>query len=211
MALNRAIHILVLVIIVELAIVVLLASPESLSNARDQEHQVAIDMFGPMLAQEAKVFANTAFTSHFIDTGAVAFTEDLFIPTEEQKHRAPELSKFRENPVFQWAKSRIDAVWVLIYGAYHRAYMIGLSVLFTGALIICCLVDALVQRKINIVNNNISNSVYYHGAKRLLALLIFLPLAVAVAPLPITEPALIAWMIILPLTIWVGARNVQEI
>lgn len=208
---QRVTLLMILLALAELVVIFLMVSPERLNHAREKENQVAIQLFGRELARDASEFAARNFDRHFVQSGFVEVTEGLVIPNEEQRARTPELQPFRESLPFEWARTRVDALWIIIYGAYHRAYVIALCALFAMAIIICCLVDALVQRRINITNSKISNSVFYHSAKKLLVFLIVAPLFLAIAPITLTPLILVAWILLLPPAIWIGARNVQEI
>ena len=78
------------------------------------------------------------------------------------------------------------------------------------ALVIGALTDALVERKTALLNSEITNAVFYHSAKGVLFWLLLLPVLIAISPVTIRSTALVVWGVSVPLLLWVGARNVQE-
>jgi hypothetical protein len=88
--------------------------------------------------------------------------------------------------------------------------MIGMTLIITLTLPLAALVDALVIRKIEILNFKTANSVFYHGAKRGLIWLLLLPIFMVISPITITAPFLVTWAAVFPVVVWVGAKNVQE-
>ena len=86
----------------------------------------------------------------------------------------------------------------------------GLMAMVALALVIGALTDALVERKTALLNSEITNAVFYHSAKGVLFWLLLLPVLIAISPVTIRSTALVVWGGSVPLLLWVGARNVQE-
>ena len=108
-------------------------------------------------------------------------------------------------------QQQLQTLAATLFGAYHRLYMMGLMALVGLGMVICALGDALIERKTALLNSEITNAVFYHSAKGALLWLLLLPVLIAISPITIRSTALILWGGSLPLLIWVGARNVQEL
>jgi hypothetical protein len=198
-----------IVIVLEVALVALVVSPESARNARIAEQQTAIEVFGVGLAERARDFAERHFTEDFVESGFFETLEGMLVPRAEARQRAVGLETFGTE-VFEWSKQRIRTLAATVFGVYHRVYLMGLMAAFAVTLIIACMADALVQRKAALLNAEITNAVFYHGAKRTLIWLLLLPLLITISPVTIGSTVLVLWGVSLPALLWVGARHVQE-
>ena len=74
------------------------------------------------------------------------------------------------------------------------------QIVTAATLVIACLADALVQRKAALLNSEITNAVFYHGAKRTLFWLLLLPLLITISPVTIGATVL-RW------AVWRGAGS----
>ena len=198
-----------LVILLEVALVVLVVSPEQARSARVAEQETATAVFGAPLAARARAFAERKFGETFVESGFLAQVEGMLVPTDEARSRATGIETLGTD-TFGWVRTRVGTLAATLFGAYHRLYLMGLMAMVALALVIGALTDALVERKTALLNSEITNAVFYHSAKGVLFWLLLLPLLIAISPVTIRSTALIVWGVSVPLLLWVGARNVQE-
>ena len=198
-----------LVILLEVALVVLVVSPEQARRASLAEQETAIVVFGTPLAARARAFAERKFAETFVESGFLARVESMLVPTDEARRRATGIETLG-TATFGWVRTRLRTLAATLFGAYHRLYMMGLMAMVALALMIAALTDALVERKAALLNSEITNAVFYHSAKGVLLWLLLLPVLIAICPVTIRSTALILWGGSLPMLFWVGARNVQE-
>ena len=189
-----------LVILLEVALVVLVVSPEQARRARVAEQETATAVFGAPLAARARAFAERKFGETFVESGFLARVEGMLVPTDEARSRATGIETLGTD----------GTLAATLFGAYHRLYLMGLMAMVALALVIGALTDALVERKTALLNSEITNAVFYHSAKGVLFWLLLLPVLIAISPVTIRSTALIVWGVSVPLLLWVGARNVQE-
>ena len=198
-----------LVILLEVALVVLVVSPEQARSARVAEQETATAVFGAPLAARARAFAERKFGETFVESGFLARVEGMLVPTDEARSRATGIETLGTD-TFGWVRTRVGTLAATLFGAYHRLYLMGLMAMVALALVIGALTDALVERKTALLNSEITNAVFYHSAKGVLFWLLLLPVLIAISPVTIRSTALIVWGVSVPLLLWVGARNVQE-
>ena len=198
-----------LVILLEVALVVLVVSPEQARSARVAEQETATAVFGAPLAARARAFAERKFGETFVESGFLAQVEGMLVPTDEARSRATGIETLGTD-TFGWVRTRVGTLAATLFGAYHRLYLMGLMAMVALALVIGALTDALVERKTALLNSEITNAVFYHSAKGVLFWLLLLPVLIAISPVTIRSTALIVWGVSVPLLLWVGARNVQE-
>ena len=198
-----------LVILLEVALVVLVVSPEQARRARVEEQETATAVFGAPLAARARAFAERKFGETFVESGFLARVEGMLVPTDEARSRATGIETLGTD-TFGWVRTRLGTLAATLFGAYHRLYLMGLMAMVALALVIGALTDALVERKTALLNSEITNAVFYHSAKGVLFWLLLLPVLIAISPVTIRSTALIVWGVSVPLLLWVGARNVQE-
>ena len=198
-----------LVILLEVALVVLVVSPEQARGTRVAEQETATAVFGAPLAARARAFAERKFGETFVESGFLARVEGMLVPTDEARSRATGIETLGTD-TFGWVRTRLGTLAATLFGAYHRLYLMGLMAMVALALVIGALTDALVERKTALLNSEITNAVFYHSAKGVLFWLLLLPVLIAISPVTIRSTALIVWGVSVPLLLWVGARNVQE-
>jgi hypothetical protein len=199
----------IVVIVLEIALIVLVVSPERARAARIAEQQTAVAVYGTRLADKARAYAEREFGETFVESGFLSRLEQMLIPDEDARKRATGIEDLGTEP-FAWVRERLATLGSTLLGVFHRAYLIGLMGLFATALALCALTDALVDRKAALMNSEITNAVFYHGAKGLLLWLLLLPILLTISPLTIRATALLLWAAAVPALLWVGARNVQE-
>lgn len=198
-----------LVIVLEIALLVLVISPERARAARVAEQQTAVSVFGPRLAAKARSYAERKFGSTFVESGFLERLDRMLIPADEARRRATGIEDLGTD-TFVWVRERLATLATTLFGVYHRLYLIGLMASFAAVLALCALADALVGRKAALMNSEITNAVFYHSAKGLLLWLLLLPILLTISPVTIRSTALLLWGCSLPVLLWVGARNVQE-
>jgi hypothetical protein len=197
------------VIVLEIALIVLVVSPERARAARIAEQETAVAVYGARLAEKARAYAERAFGETFVESGFLARLEEMLIPDDEARTPATGIEDLGTD-TFAWVRERLATLGATLLGVFHRAYLIGLMALFALGLALCALTDALVGRKAALMNSEITNAVFYHGAKGLLLWLLLLPILLTISPITIRTTALLMWGAAVPALLWVGARNVQE-
>lgn len=201
--------ILIFVFFLEVVFIFFLITPGDAAQARKEERISTVEMLGEAKAREATRFANKWFGAHFIDTGIVSKTQSMAIPSDESRRKAVGLENFLPE-VFGWVQKRLEGFWSMLYGAYHRVYVLKELFYFCLPLLIPALMDGLMERKISVETQGVANAVFYHGAKKALFVLAISPLFIAFLPFTISTNIWYAWFLLVPLVVWVTAKNVQE-
>ncbi len=199
----------IVVIVLEIALIVLVVSPERARAARVAEQQTAVEVYGERLAAKARAYAEREFGETFVESGFLDRLDRMLLPDEEARRRATGIEDLGTD-TFAWVRERLATLGTTLLGVFHRAYLVGLMGAFALALALCALTDALVGRKAALMNSEITNAVFYHGAKGLLLWLLLLPILLTISPITIRSTALLLWGASVPALLWVGARNVQE-
>ena len=84
----RAILIWSVLLLVEGIIVILVVPPTLVINAAYKEEVAMIETLGPEISQIIIEKSNDTFQSWFVDSGVMAETFHLFIPTEAEKRKS---------------------------------------------------------------------------------------------------------------------------
>lgn len=194
----------------EIVVLFAIATPEHARNARANEARAAISVFGEERADRALLFANTHFKRHIVDTNIETRSYQILIPSDESRERAGRVGEMTPW-LFVWVRDRLEGFWSMVLGMYHRAALLGFAMLIAVPLIWVSLVDGLVERKIRIFTDGVSTPVFYHGAKGVFSILLVAPLFILALPFSVSPSIWYAWLLILPIVIWVSSRNVQEL
>lgn len=199
-----------IVILLELLTMFMLASPESALKIREAEHRSTAAMLTDERARRAANFANKHFNAHFVETGIVRNVQAALVPTDEQRARATGLENFVPK-LFAWVGDRLQGFWSMLYSAYHRLYVMGFMMVFAAPLVIPALGDAVGERRISIELHDVATPVFFHGAKKVLIVMVLMPLFVLFLPFTVKPAIWFLWLLLLPAAIWVTAKNVQEL
>lgn len=194
----------------EIVVLFALATPEHARTARVNETQAAIEVFGEERADRALNFAHTQFRRHIEDTNIETRSYQILIPTDTSRERAGRVGEMTPW-LFVWVRDRLEGFWSMVLGMYHRAALLGFALLVAVPLIWVSLVDGLVDRKIRIFTDRMSTPVFYHGAKGVFSILVVAPLFILALPFSVSPSIWYVWLLMLPIVIWVSARNVQEL
>jgi hypothetical protein len=201
--------ILVGIIALEIIITFLISTPESARQVREAEQGYTKAILGETRALRAKGFAENYFKAHWVETGIVNELGRL-VPTDEARSRATGMEDLLPG-LFGWVQKRLEGFWPMVYGAYHRLYVMLFVLLFGIPVLLPALIDGLVERKIAIETNDVAKPVFFHGAKKLLGVMVVMPLVILFLPTTVNATIWFAWLIVLPMVIWVTAKNVQEL
>jgi len=197
------------VIFIEIVAIFLLATPQSAQQAREAEYRSAVRILGQERANEARQFATEKFAEHFVQTGLVKNVQATLVPEEEAKARA-NLQHFMTD-TFTWVQQRLDGLWAMIYSAYQRSYIMVFVMMFSIPMIVPALIDGLLERKIAIGSYEVATAVFFHGAKKVLTVMLIMPLFVILLPFSVGAEVWFLWVFALPMAIWMTSKNVQEL
>ena len=197
-------------VFLEIITIFMLATPETAAGARDLEDHNTVSILGEDRARKANVFATKYFSRHFIETGFVANVRAALIPTEEKKAKATGMEDLLPG-LFKSAAVRLEGLWAMIYNSYHRSYVMVFMLMFIVPVLLPTLVDGLVERRISIETNDVAKAVFFHGAKKILIVLLVMPLFILFLPFPVSGTIWFGWLLMLPIFMWVTAKNVQEL
>lgn len=198
------------IIFLEVVFILSIASPDFVKEARIQEHKSAIHLMGEKHAGEAVGFASDKFGEHFVNTDLVAGISAALVPTDENKAKATGLEEFVPD-LFGWASARLEGFWGMIFGAYHRVYVMAAVGVVCIPMVVVALIDGLVARKVSITLNDVGKPVFFHGAKRAAAAMVLMPLMLLLYPATINQSIWWGWLLVLPAVLWVQTANVQEL
>lgn len=198
------------ILFLQVVLLFALATPENARSAREREAQGVEVVLGERRALRAESFAERNFNRQFVDSGIVARSHEMFVPQSESRDRAGQIGEMTP-ALFAWVQMRLEGIWSMVYGVYHRASTLGFVGLFAIPVLMLALVDGMVERKTRIMADGVSTPVYYHGAKRAFAALMVAPLFVLMLPVTVSPSIWYGWLVLLPGIVWVSARNVQEL
>jgi len=207
---NSAPWLIVTVVLIEVILIVAIANPESVEEARANENASTVTLLGPEHAGLARTFAITKFQAHFVESGLLKDVNRTFVPTAKDKAKATGLEEFVPD-VFRWATSRLEGLWGMIFGAYHRIYVMAAIGIACVPFVVSALIDGLVVRKISLHNNDVGKPVFFHGAKKAAVTMLVMPIALLFYPATLNPSIWCAWVLIFPCVLWIQAANVQEL
>lgn len=102
----------------------MLIGEERLNVVIEREDALNRQYFSAPVVEHANERALAWFKRDFHDTGVMAHSFDMFIPTQAEIDRAEHLDPGFMQPVFGWWERRVRAWWTLVWSSYLRLSML---------------------------------------------------------------------------------------
>ena len=205
----RALLVWGLLLLVEGIVVVLLAPPTMIVNAAENEEALIATTMGSDVAEALSAKARVNFDDWFVETGIMAESFHLFVPSEASKRNSAGLETMFEG-LFEVVRRRIESLWNLVYVGIQRAH--GFFMWFPVLLpfLIAAAYDGATVRRIKLLTFQISSAPVYGASMHLIVLLAFFPLYYAAWPFAVTPLLVPVWFILLSLCIRSLVANLQR-
>jgi hypothetical protein len=205
----RALLIWGVLLILEGIVVILLVPPTLIVNAAYKEEAVLSETLGSDVAESISVRSKDTFNSWFVDTGVMAESFNLFVPTEASKRQSVGLETLAEG-LFEMVRRRLEAAWNLIFVGIQRFYAFGIWFPLLLPFLVACAFDGATLRRVKLLTFGISSAPIYGAAVHSLIILAFFPLYYAAWPFA-AHPLLVPiWFIAIALALRTMIANLQR-
>lgn len=172
----------------------LLVGENYLNRVVEREAAMNRQYFTAEVVERSEERASRWFTSIFVDTGVMAHSFDMFIPTQEEIDRVDSLDPEFGQPIFGWFERRVRAWWTLVWSTFTRASSLLIWAPLIPLFILPWIVDGWTQRKRRQHTFEISSATRQHVSLLALTAIPLLLIAVVTAPVllhPLFAPALL--------------------
>ena len=161
----------------------LLIGEEYLNRMVQRESAINRQYFTTEIVDQSEERATRWFTKTFVDTGVMAHSFDMFIPTQEEIDRTPTLDPEFGQPIFGWFERRVRAWWTLIWSSYTRASALLIWLPLVPLFIIPWAVDGWTQRQRRKHTFEIASATRQHVSIMALTAIPLLLVAVITSPI----------------------------
>lgn len=205
----RAILLWGLLLLVESVVVILVVPPTLIVNAAHNEESLIATTLGEEVADSLASKAREDFDSWFLDTGIMAESFHLFVPTEASKRQSSGLETLAEG-LFEIVRRRLESLWNLVFVAIQRAhgFMMWFPMLLPFS--IAAAFDGATVRRVKLLTFGISSAPIYGAAMHAIVILAFFPLYYGAWPFAVTPLVVPIWFIALALCIKTLIANLQR-
>lgn len=177
------------------AIIVLLFVPATVVlNAAYQEEAILASTLGPDLSESISIKAKDTFQSAFVDTGIMAETFNVLVPSEASKRKSTGMETLMEG-AFEVVRQRLESAWNLVFVALQRFYAIAAWTPLILPFLIASAYDGAAIRKVKLLTFGMSSAPIYGMAMHLLVLMLFFPLYYALWPFAAPPLIVPLWLI----------------
>jgi hypothetical protein len=141
--------------------------------------------------------ANSRFSKMFVESGAVARTEGFFSGANEKSYQA-------------FAADWIHGVWLLIYKAVWRFYVLG-KIFFLPLFVfgVAAAIDGFGVRARKKYTFETTNPVFFYSSTHMVVLIIGLFSFLPLAPITLSATLLIGLLMSFGVGVWLSASNFQ--
>ena len=198
-----------LLLLVESIVVIMVVPPTLIVNAAQNEEALIAETMGMEVAESLADRARAKFDAWFVDTGIMAESFHLFVPTEASKRKSVGIETMAEG-LFEVVRRRIESFWNLVFVALQRA--LGFAMWFPLLLpfSIAAAFDGATVRRVKLLTFGISSAPIYGAAVHGLVVLAFFPLYYAGWPFAITPLVVPVWFVALALCLKTLIGNLQR-
>ena len=182
-----------LVGLIYLTVYVVFLSETWLTRAIDTERNYNREFFSEPVAAHAEQRANGWFSGVFVDTGVMATSFDLFIPSAEERALQPRGFDGAGDGLFTWFEGRLRAMWTVVWAASLRISTGMLWWPYLLFVVVPFVVDGLVKRKVRQHTFALSSPLQHRYALWAMEFAVIGGLLVLFLPLPM-HPGLLPLM-----------------
>lgn len=205
----RTVIVWVFVLLLEIVVVFALSPAESVARLSQDEYQLISNELGPLRAYSVTSRANSQFSSALIDTGIVAESFHLFVPTRDERDASQHLQMLGHG-VFAYVSDRLTVLWSIVFQGFVRMQMFSLWLPVMLPLIVASSVDAYFVRRVKLISFSMFSAPVYGASLRSLVMLVFLPCLYAILPLAVTPLFVPAWYLWAAAAMWGLLSNMQR-
>lgn len=207
--LMRALLIWGLILLVESIVVILVVPPTLIVNAARNEETLIAMTLGEEVADGLATKARSNFDSWFVDTGIMAESFHLFVPTEASKRQSSGLETLAEG-LFEVVRRRLESLWNLVFVAIQRVegFLMWFPMLLPFS--IAAAFDGATVRRVKLLTFGMSSAPVYGAAMHAIVILAFFPLYYAAWPFAVTPLVVPIWFIALAMCIKTLVSNLQR-
>lgn len=136
-----------LIVGVYVTVYMLLIGESYLNRMVEREAALNRQYFTTQVVDNAEDRATRWFTRTFVDTGVMAHSFDMFIPTQEEIDRVENLDSEFGAPIFGWFERRVRAWWTLVWSSFTRLSSLLVWAPLAPLFLVPWMVDGWTQRE----------------------------------------------------------------
>jgi len=198
-----------IILLIESIVVILVVPPTLIVNAAHNEEALIAGTLGEDVAESLATKARANFDSWFVDTGIMAESFHLFVPTEANKRKSAGLETLAEG-LFEVVRRRMESLWNLLFVAIQRGHGFAMWLPMLLPFSIAAAYDGATVRRVKLLTFGISSAPIYGAAMHAIVILAFFPLYYAAWPFAVTPLVVPIWFIALSLCVKTLIGNLQR-
>ncbi|MEW6657352.1 MAG: DUF4400 domain-containing protein [Thermodesulfobacteriota bacterium] len=192
------------VISMEIAIAFFMVPGATLENLHVQEMKMMEAQLGEEASQQLQALAEKWFQKAFVDTGAVAASENYF--EKNNNHRDP----FDDRGFGAWMQKRTGVLWLAVRYGIYRWGMLVLWLPLIFAAVVPVSLDAAARRNIHKYEFSYASPLKHKNSLRALNIVILLVLFMPLMPVALPPLTIPAGMLMGMAAWWVFWANMQK-
>lgn len=196
-------------LIIEIFVIIFIVDPRWTLQVYGSENSNYESVLGKQFTSNHRDRTTKRFNKWFVRSGVVKQSFDTFVATDEQRRRSRGMEDMG-NGMQQWMYERLKSFWTQVKIAMFRFSVLAELMMYAVLIYIPVLIDGLTQRSINAEAYEYASPTYFHMSKKLLTILILTPFLFLIFPGALHPWFVLGWMLIFPIPIWLGAKNVQH-
>lgn len=206
----RALLVWGVLLLLEGIVVVLLVPPTLVTNAANVEEALIARSLGADAAENISSRARDTFDSWFVETGVLAESFQMFVPSEKAKRASTGIETLAQG-LFDLVRRRLESFWNLVFVGIQRAYGFVVWLPMLLPFIVAAAFDGATVRRVKLLTFGMTSAPRYGAAMHGLVVLLFAPLYYAAWPFPVTPLLVPVWFIALAMVIKTLVANLQRL
>lgn len=183
---------------------------KTVSAALDKERDLIVSSFGTDSAVQIISDSDRWYKAIFVDSGAIAFTFNLFIPSKEQVKKSTNIETMGAN-FFELLKERFYACFSVLYAFTQRMYLIAMWFPLCIPFLAAAIYDGLQVRKIKMLSFQSLSAPIFGAMQHAFVFLLFIPIVYLFLPFPVTPLLMPTCLIVVGLVAIKMFSNLQRL
>lgn len=182
-----------LVVLLEIVLVTVALSSETIKRAADVEKGMVVDTFGTQMAEKILAITDSRFKNTFYDSGWIKGSYSAFVPSPDELSASKSLGDMGR-PMFKVVAEKLRTFWTAVYYGTQRLTIMFMWVPYLIPFVIAVIVDGLATRKRRQFNFEYANPVVFGAMSHAVLALMTFPFLYFLAPFPVSPLVSPIWI-----------------
>ncbi|MYM92704.1 DUF4400 domain-containing protein [Duganella vulcania] len=199
-----------LIILVEVVIVTVALSSDTISRAASREREMVVSTFGEEMASSIIKRTDVVYKRYFFDSGWIKGSYEAFVPSRDELSDSRSLADMGR-PMFKVMDQKLRTFWTAVYYGTQRMTILMMWLPYLMPFVVAVIVDGMATRKKRQFNYEYANPVVFGAMSHAVLALISFPFLYFLLPFPVNPLVSPIWIGVFCLALFAMISHTQRL